>query len=68
MFRFLSTSAEDDDTCYVCSANYWEETEEEQKAWIGCDGNCGRWCHYQCAGYKRKPSRKTLFFCSMCKK
>ena len=52
------SSAEDDD---------WEESDEEQKYWIGCDGTCGKWCHYQCAGYKRKPS-KTLFFCSACKK
>ena len=52
MFILLSSLAEDDDTCYVCGAKYWEETENEQRAWIGCDGNCGKWCHYHCAGYK----------------
>ena len=23
--------------------------EEEQRGWIGCDGDCGRWFHYKCA-------------------
>ena len=57
---------EENDTCSVCGANYWEETERMRKTWIGCDGRCGQWFHYKCADFKRMPSRKVPFTCSSC--
>ena len=44
------------------------ETEEGQvKNWKSCDG-CWSWFHYQCAGFRRKPTKNSAFYCSDCTK
>lgn len=51
--------------CQVCGAAY--DDDNDQEAWIGCDNeDCGRWYHYWCAGFKRKPSSRKDFFCKYC--
>ena len=56
----------EDANCQECGKCYDDEDEKLQKAWIGCD-KCWRWFHYQCVGFKRKPSKKTNFICRICK-
>ena len=51
--------------CQECGAEYDED--EFQDAWIGCDNDeCGRWYHYWCAGFGRKPSSQKKFICNNC--
>ena len=42
--------------------------DDHQDAWIGCDNEdtCGRWFHYWCAGFDRKPRTRKKFICSYC--
>ena len=48
--------------CSQCGANYDEDDYPE--AWIGCDNEeCGRWYHYWCAGFKKKPTSRKKFTC-----
>ena len=55
----------DEDICQECGANYDEDDYPE--AWIGCDNEeCGRWYHYWCAGFKRKPTSRKKFTCNYC--
>ena len=55
----------DENICQECGANY--EEDEHQDAWIGCDNNeCGRWFHYYCAGFDKKPSKRKKFICNYC--
>ena len=44
---------------------YGDDIDKLKK--IGCDGTCGKWFHYKCAGLKRMPSHKIPFVCSTCK-
>jgi len=47
----------DEYVCYVCGADY--DDDDNQGVWIGCDNDdCGRWFHYWCVGFKRKPSSR----------
>ena len=55
---------DDNEECVVCGIKYCDDTDKVKKTWIGCDGTCGKWFHYKCAGFKRKPSKKIPFLCS----
>jgi hypothetical protein len=55
----------DENTCQVCGIHF--DDDDHQEAWIGCDSdNCGRWFHYWCAGFDRKPSSRKKFLCGFC--
>ena len=55
----------DEEACQECGVLY--EDDDRQDAWIGCDNEtCGRWFHYWCAGFKRKPTSRKKFICSYC--
>ena len=55
----------DEEVCQECGANY--NDDDKQDAWIGCDNEkCGRWFHYWCAGFKRKPTSRKKFKCLYC--
>lgn len=55
-----------DSVCHICKANY--DDDEQQEALIGCDNDeCGRWFHFWCAGFKRKPTARKAFVCPYCK-
>ena len=56
----------DENICQECGVSYDED--EYQDARIGCDNEdaCGRWFHYWCAGFDRKPSARKKFICSYC--
>ena len=54
----------DSNHCPGCKGEY---TEDKAHLWIGCDFNESHWWHYNCAEYKRKPSTKITFQCSLCK-
>ena len=58
-FICLARSADtvDENVCQVCHSRYDEEDEADPEFWIGCDGDCGWWFHFWCAGFKRKPGR-----------
>ena len=56
----------DEEMCQSCGGMYFDDDEETQAGWIGCDGDCGRWYHYTCAGFTRKPKRSTKFMCKHC--
>ena len=57
---------EENESCSVCGSRYGDDSERMKKTWIGCDGICGKWFHYKCVGFKRKPTQKTPFLCSAC--
>ena len=53
----------DENSCQECGVNY--DDDDYQEAWIGCDNeDCGRWVHYWCAGFDRKPSSRQKFIYS----
>lgn len=61
LLMFLAQSAADEvdeNVCQVYFAVFNEADEKDKKAWIGCDGDCGQWYHYRCAGFKRKSTMK----------
>ena len=54
----------DENICQECGSDY--NDDEYQYAWIGCNNDCGRWFHYWCAGFDRKPSARKKFICYFC--
>ena len=56
----------DEEVCQECGGLYEDDDEAEQAGWIGCDRECGRWFHYWCAGFARKPRSSTKFVCGHC--
>ena len=56
----------DEEMCQGCGVMYDDDDEAEQAGWIGCDNECGRWYHYWCAGFTRKPRHTTKFLCELC--
>ena len=53
----------DSEICRGCGSQYHEK---ESHQWVGCDQSDTHWWHYKCAGYKRKPTARTKFVCSLC--
>ena len=65
---FSCSPTVDENICQECGVSYDED--DHQDAWIGCDNEdtCGRWFHYWCAGFDRKPRARKKFICSYCLK
>ena len=63
---FSCSPTVDENICQECGVSYDED--DHQDAWIGCDNEdtCGRWFHYWCAGFDRKPRAHKKFICSYC--
>ncbi len=53
----FGTAQSDANICSGCNRVYQEE--------IGCDFNDTHWWHYKRAGYRRRPSLKRTFRCSL---
>ena len=63
----LCSSLVEKDICQVCKVKY-DEDDDDKDGWIGCDGDCNRWYHYWCAGFKRMSTSRQQFLCQYCKK